>query len=127
MLMAILMAAAAVDCAGLPNQMAMNQCQQTAVERADAEMNRVWKQARLAMTKADEEARTGGRLGGGGYVQALLASQRAWLVYRDAECTIESYEWKGGTMQPFTEGQCLVQVVRARTGQLNRIITSFKD
>lgn len=126
MIMAMILAAA-TSCGALPSQPAMNQCQQAAAEREDAEMNRVWRQTRAAMDEADREAASGGRLGGGGYRSSLVAAQRTWLTFRDAECVAESYEWKGGTMQPYTEAQCRVEVTRMRTRQLKALASSVKE
>jgi len=95
-------------------------CQKAAATVADAEMNRVWTQVRATMQSADRSA---GSSPAAGNVAALLAAQRAWLTFRDAECRIESYEWRGGTMQPFTENQCLTQLTRSRTQQLRAMLS----
>ena len=125
MIMTMLMAAAAANCTDLPSQPAMNQCQQRMAEQADARLNQVWRTTRQVMAKADQEGRDGARLGGPGYAAALLASQRTWLAFRDAECLVESYEWRGGTMQTFVDAQCRTQVTNARTKQLRDLATSI--
>ena len=116
----LMLAAAASACGDKPNQTAMTMCQKAAATVADAEMNRVWTQVRAAMQSADRSA---GSSPAAGNVAALLAAQRAWLTFRDAECRIESYEWRGGTMQPFTENQCLTQLTRSRTQQLRAMLS----
>lgn len=125
MIITLLIAAATANCIDLPNQPAMNQCQQAAEQRADARLNQTWRGARAVMDKADREGRDGARLGGPGYAAALLSSQRAWLAFRNAECVAESYEWRGGTMQPFVESRCRTQLTDARTRQLKELSTSI--
>lgn len=116
-------AAAAEDCGDKQTQTAMTMCEKAAADRADAEMNRVWKTVQAAMQRADRDD-GGGRMGKGepSYAQALLASQRAWLAFRDAQCRIASFEWRGGTMEPFAANQCLVAVTTARTQQLRELL-----
>lgn len=117
----LMLAAAAGGCGDKPNQTAMTMCQKAVATAADAEMDRVWAQVRAVMQAADRSA--GSDPVEGGNVAALLVSQRAWLAFRNAECKIKSYEWRGGTMQPFTENQCLTQVTRSRTQQLRAMLS----
>lgn len=118
----MIVAAAASNCGDKLNQLAMTMCQADVAGRADAEMNGVWKQVYAQMQRSDREETTTDS-SEMGFAPALLASQRAWLTYRDAECRIESFEWRGGSMQPFTYSQCMTQVTQARTRQLKAIIT----
>lgn len=122
-MMALAMAAA--GCGDLPNQMAMNECQSRAADLADRRMNEAWISTKRIMQKADAERTTGESSAGPGYAAALLSSQRAWLVFRDAECRVESYEWRGGTMQPYTDSQCRSQLTQERTKQLKDLAISI--
>lgn len=119
-MIALLLMMAAGGCGDRPNQTAMTMCQKAAADAADVEMNQVWIRLRGVMQAADRSA--GSNTAEAGNVAALLASQRAWLTFRDAECLVESYEWRGGTMQPFTANQCLTQVTRSRTQQLREML-----
>ena len=114
-LLLLLAAGAADTCGDKPNQTAMTMCEKAVADRADAEMNVAWKQVYPAMQRLDRTQEPG-------FSAALLASQRAWIAFRDAECRIESYEWRGGTMQPFTENQCRTEVTRTRTRQLRMML-----
>jgi len=102
------------SCGDRPNQTAMTMCQKAAADVADAEMSWTWVKVKAKMQAADRAE--------AGNVAALLASQRAWLAFRDAECRIESYEWRGGSMQAYTENQCLTEVTKARTRQLRGML-----
>ena len=52
------------------------------------------------------------------YSQSLLASERAWLAYRDAECGLEVWGNAGGRELPIYRESCLTQLTKARTQQL---------
>lgn len=118
----MILAAAAANCGDKPNQTAMTMCAAAQSNQADAEMNRVWKQVTAQMQRSDRDEPSTDR-SDVGFAPALLASQRAWLAFRDAECRIESYEWRGGSMQPFTYNQCLTELTQQRTRQLRAIIS----
>lgn len=95
-------------------------CAQSDADRADAALNAAWKVA-LAKARGWEanigaEARADNK--GVTYSQALLASQRAWLGYRDAQCSLEIYANAGGRELPLFRLGCLSGLTRARTKQL---------
>jgi uncharacterized protein YecT (DUF1311 family) len=123
----LLLAAAASNCGAKDNQSAMNMCQAEVAARADDQMNRVWKQVYPAMQEEDR-GYDRPKLDGDsepGFAAALLASQRSWLAFREAQCRIESYEWRGGSMQAFRESQCRTDVTLARIRQLRATLTYF--
>ena len=84
---------------------------------ADAAMNAQYRQTMTSMKKLDAykapDATTGPS-----YQHALLAAQRAWLTYRDAECTVQGYEFRGGSASPMAHAQCIAALTRARTAAL---------
>jgi uncharacterized protein YecT (DUF1311 family) len=80
---------------------------------ADAAMTRQWNATNAAMKRLD--AHTGGRAG---YAAALLASQRAWLAYRDRQCAVAAKEFAGGSAEPMARTQCLARLTSARTAAL---------
>lgn len=88
-------------------------------KRADAAMNVQWKRTNSYMKRRD--AQNGSRGGGFGYAAALLASQRAWLQFRDSQCTIEGGQFAGGSMQPLARANCLARLTRERTKQLESL------
>ena len=120
MIVAFVLASMAT-CGDLPNQTSMNECQIRVAEREDAQMNVAWRKVREVMRKADAEDASGRSQ----YMSALLSAQRAWLAFRNAECEIQSYEWKDGTMQPFTRSQCMAELARARSKQLTDLAVSI--
>lgn len=115
MMLALLLAAAPVQ-----TQTEMNRSADAEWRGADAVMTRQWR-ATLARMKA-RDAQGTSRGGGFGYAAALLASQRAWLPFRDRECVIEGGRYAGGSMQPLARLQCLTRLTRERTRQLSDLM-----
>lgn len=100
-------------------QAQMNRQAGAAYKQADALMTQAWRVLYAEMKKRD--AADTSRGGGVGYAAAALASQRAWLQFRDAQCVLEGAEFAGGSLQPMAQAQCLAKVTRARTQQLKGI------
>jgi len=84
---------------------------------ADAAMNAQWPRTYAAMKRRDATARDGF-----GYAAATLASQRAWLAFRDKQCTIEGGEFAGGSLQPMARLQCLARLTKERVTQLKDLM-----
>ncbi len=51
---------------------------------------------------------------------ALTKAQRAWVAFRDAECTLEAVGEEGGTAQPMVFNQCLSRLTTLRVEQLQK-------
>jgi uncharacterized protein YecT (DUF1311 family) len=120
MIAALILAVAVPDCQQAITQTAMTACAGQAYRRADAALNTQWARTLAFMKKRDVgEPRT---TPGIGYAAALLASQRAWIRYRDAECLIEGYAMRGGTAEPMARYTCLAAVTDARTKQLRSLL-----
>lgn len=52
---------------------------------------------------------------GDGLAEALLTSQRAWIAFRDAECSLRYKRWQGGTIRSVVHANCLM-VFTSRRG-----------
>ena len=111
----------ALNCANQVTQVDMNQCAYIDYKRADAELNRQWKLALTASKTADREIDSETRKGRKGFVESLMAAQRAWLVFRDNHCVLNSYDAIGGSMEPMLYSFCLTNLTETRTGQLKEI------
>jgi len=123
MLLTLLLAAAAPvapGCNSPRSQVEMNRCAGLEYTAADAAMTRQWKTTYAYMKGRD--AADGSRGGGFGYAAALLGSQRAWIQFRDRECTIEGGEFAGGSIQPMTQARCKTRLTRERTAQLKALV-----
>jgi uncharacterized protein YecT (DUF1311 family) len=109
------------NCDDPMSQNEMNACAALDFERADAELNRAWREAVAAAREADAEIDRN-------YDQRptseakLREAQRAWIVYRDAHCTVVGYEEaRGGSMEPMTYDGCRKTLTEERTAQLRSL------
>ena len=95
-------------CPGSNTQFELNQCAARARDRADAELNKVYREL-MKDAGTTERAK-------------LRAAQLAWLKFRDAHCDYESVGNKGGTIYPMVVSFCLAGVTTARVKQLQEIL-----
>ena len=87
------------------NQHEMNQQAAADFEKADAQLNRVYKKV-LAEMDAEAQAK-------------LKTAQRAWIVFRDAEAEYEAdQEARGGSMYPMCFSVYSADLTRQRIKQL---------
>ena len=107
----------ALDCENAMTQSAMTMCAAQDYDAADAALNVQWKKTAALMKAQDasfdyDDNRPG-------YFDSLLASQRAWLQYRDAHCRLVGYDGRGGSIEPMLVNGCLERVTQYRTSQLH--------
>lgn len=108
-----------VDCNNAMTQADMNQCAAEDYRQADAAMNAQWAETRAAMIAWDTASPPSDD---NGAAKRLLASQRAWLAYRDAACDVEGYSAEGGSMQPMMISSCLAELTKRRTEELKSLV-----
>jgi uncharacterized protein YecT (DUF1311 family) len=111
---------AGYDCDNAITQHEINACAHLAFLEADKELNAQWAITSEAMKRWDEEYSIDD--GRPGYFDTLLAAQRAWLVYRDAQCASEGYLFRGGSGEPMMVYSCLAAMTRERTEQLRALV-----
>ena len=116
LLAALLLASPAIT----QTQAQMNQTAGRQYQAADAAMTRQWQRTYAYMKGRDAQDRSRG--GGFGYAAATLASQRAWLQFRDTQCVIEGGEYAGGSMQSLVQAQCKTRLTNERTTQLGKLL-----
>ncbi len=110
-LMAALTSAAYADeCDNAMDQATMNRCAHQSFEKADAELNAVYK--KLQSRKMDD-AQAG---------KLLIAAERAWVAFRDAECEFDAADNIGGSIYPMIYSGCLERLTKARVDQLDRYL-----
>ena len=98
----------APDCANAMTQTDMNLCADQEARRADAELNRLYKQV---MGQLDGEGQT-----------RLREVQRSWLKYRDLNCAYETLGYVGGSMEPLVHASCIAQLTQERNEALKRLM-----
>ena len=108
----------APKCDNQMDQSTMNQCAALDYERADTELNIVWKEAKKSAEDADAEYSDDLK----GEADALLKAQRGWIAYRDGQCDLAGFEARGGSMEPMLVSGCLATMTQARTKELQAFI-----
>jgi uncharacterized protein YecT (DUF1311 family) len=98
--------ALAQDCANATSQMAMNVCADQAYRKTDAELNAVYSQITDRL-KHDKEA-----------TELLVNAQKAWLAFRDAECTFATSASAQGSVYPMLVTQCRNGLTSKRIDEL---------
>jgi uncharacterized protein YecT (DUF1311 family) len=94
-------------CAQANTQMEINQCFDTAYQKADKELNELYSQL---MTKRDAATR-----------DRLQAVQSVWIKYRDAHCEAAAALYQGGSIQPSIRAGCLERVTRYRIDEIRHV------
>lgn len=103
-------AVSANDCTNAGSQTAMNQCASEAFAAADKQLNARYQEIEK-------------RLGNDASAKKLLtAAQRAWVSFRDAECTFSSSASAEGSVYPMLVGNCKAQLTSARTDELKNYL-----
>jgi uncharacterized protein YecT (DUF1311 family) len=99
------------------HQADMNACAAIDFEAADAELNAVWsdviagaREMDAEIDRAFDQAPTS--------EEVLREAQRAWIIFRDAQCTYEGHEARGGSMEAMIYNGCRARLTRERTAQL---------
>ena len=96
-------AAHAADvCADPQDQATMNQCADKDFKAADAELNAQYRKI-IERLAGNPDAK-----------QLLVAAQRSWIAYRDAECAFRASGVSGGSIYPFVLLQCTTELTNAR-------------
>jgi uncharacterized protein YecT (DUF1311 family) len=107
---ALTSAARADECDNAMDQQTMNACAHQSFEKADAELNAAYK--KLQSRKKDD-AQAG---------KLLIAAERAWVAFRDAECALDAGDYIGGSIYPMVYSTCLERLTKARAAQLDRYL-----
>ncbi len=95
-----------IDCNNAVSQNDMNICADKNYRAADAALNRTWRDTIKGL-----DTHT---------LDLLRKSQRAWIQFRDAECTYQSAENEGGSIYSMVYAGCLARLTKLRTQQLKQ-------
>ena len=85
----------------------LNDCAAQSFEKSDTALNGLYRQIMQRLGKGSAEARQ------------LVAAQRAWIAFRDAECDFAASGVEGGSIYPMT-------VVNCRDALTQKRIDDFK-
>ena len=106
-------------------QQEMNWCAGQDYQAADTELNRQWKVTAAAMKARDADFlayRADEYDTREGWFESLLEAQRGWLRYRDAQCRVDGYTARGGSMEPLLALSCKARLTRLRTAELRELV-----
>ncbi len=92
----------------------MKQCTWGAYQDADKLLNRVYQ--RMSKDWIGDDPGAAERK------KRLVAAQRAWVAFRDAECSLQATEMLGGTGEGLVEGGCLYKTTADRARQLEALM-----
>ncbi|MFJ3461218.1 lysozyme inhibitor LprI family protein [Achromobacter spanius] len=95
-----------LKCDQASTQTDMNLCADQAYRKSDADLNAAYKEV-TGRLKDNKDALT-----------QLQSAQKAWLFFRDAECTFSSAGVTGGSAYPMVLSMCLDKLTQARTKEL---------
>ena len=93
------------NCKNPQTQTELNICSGVDYQQADKQLNQVYNQVR---DKLSANRR-----------QQLIVAQRAWISFRDADCKFARSAVEGGTMAPLIFNNCLQDMTKKRTLELN--------
>ena len=115
-----------IDCNNAQNQADMNQCAYMDFDKADKQLNAVYKQALKSQADMDKQNAEFDE-NQAGAVKALKKAQRAWIDYRDGECAAEGFQARGGSMEPMLISGCKAKLTRQRTGELKGLADGLEQ
>jgi uncharacterized protein YecT (DUF1311 family) len=93
-----------VDCKNAMTQMDMNYCAGQDFNAADAKLNATYKKLTSELDPHE--------------LDTLKVAQRAWVAWRDAECTYETIDSEGGSIRPMEISECQTELTNDRVKQL---------
>ncbi|MCV9961227.1 lysozyme inhibitor LprI family protein [Pararhizobium sp. BT-229] len=102
---------AADDCANASDQATMNICAGDSFKKSDKQLNELYKQIE-ARLKDDADT-----------TKLLVSAQKAWISFRDAECTFSASGVAQGTAYPMIYAMCLDGLTQSRVKDLQTYLS----
>lgn len=85
-------------------QSEMNVAANAKYKKADAELNRVYKQLMAILDKNEK--------------LLLIQAEKDWIKYRDSHCKFDASQYEGGSIQPLIYSTCLEELTRKRIAEI---------
>jgi uncharacterized protein YecT (DUF1311 family) len=102
-------------CKDPATQVDMNLCSRREYEKADAEMNLVYKQLMLELAGYEINHRP-----------KFEETHSLWLKYRETNCDGEASIYEGGTIRPTVYYSCLASITQERTKRIKAFLAEIK-
>lgn len=110
-----------VDCENAISNVEMTYCGWQEFERADAELNEVYKDAIRHIKASGRDLPAGADA----WEKKLREAQRAWVAFRDLNCDeLLGIEWGGGTGTNLAIATCRTEMTNARIKTLRERYTA---
>ncbi len=94
----------AVDCSEKQTTYDIMDCQKVEIKKADKELNKVYG---ILLRQSDSIGK-----------KLLIKTQRAWIIFRDAEAKYVSDRYRGGTISGIMYGSVILDMTKVRTKEL---------
>lgn len=95
----------------------MDQCLSREADAWDAVLNRQWPELMTRAAEVDAAGQVAGQTGGlalDSAAETLRGAQRAWIVFRDAECRSNYASWGGGSFRAVAHSACRLDLTARR-------------
>ena len=103
----------APDCAGVGDQISINECEATNFNKAESMLERTYG---TLLSSLDSEHR-----------DLLKAAQSAWVSFRDASCALEASQALHGSMYDMLFESCRTAVTNSRSKELNDLKSTLSE
>lgn len=97
------------------DQAAMTSCAAQAYQQSDTDLNKLFHEIRQRLTD-DTDAQ-----------HLLRESERAWIAFRDAECSFAASRVDGGSAYPMIYDLCLDELTQQRIDKLRQYLSCEED
>jgi uncharacterized protein YecT (DUF1311 family) len=109
-------AAKSDPCKKQDNTIEINECGQAVLKAKDAELNKVYQELMKSLTPMDKTDTTDYA----GTKKELAEAQRAWIKFRDADCSAVYKNWEQGTIRGIKYLACMTAHTEQRTKELRQ-------
>jgi uncharacterized protein YecT (DUF1311 family) len=89
-------------------QSEMNVTANAKYKKADAELNKVYKQLMSILDQNEKPL--------------LIQAEKDWVKYRDSHCRFDASQYDGGSIQPLIYSTCLEELTRKRIAEIRESI-----
>jgi len=101
----------------------MNQCLAREADAWDVVLNRQWPKLMTRASEVDTANQTGGLVLDSA-AETLRSAQRAWIVFRDAECRSNYASWGSGSFRTVAHSACRLDLTARRVVDFHaRLVT----
>ncbi len=107
------------ECAG-KTTIEMSACAQADFLKSDAELNSLYKQVIAKAEALDKEQPD--HMGWPGFKDSIVNAQRAWVVFRDKECELQTLDAEGGSLRQIEYPSCKKDMTDVRVNELEKLI-----